>query len=273
MKLLLFAALAAGAACATAAETFPASSALDQAIEQAIQEGRIPGAVLLIGHKGQIVYRKAYGKRALIPTPEAMTLDTIFDLASLTKVVATTPCLMKLFEEGKFRLNDRVTQYLPEFQGGSSDLTIRNLLTHFSGMPPDLALNPPWSGYQTGIHKAMIEKPNAPAGTHFVYSDINFILLGELVHRLSGEMLSDYARQHIYLPLGMRETMFQPPAALVPRIAPTERDGANGGCQRAPARGGARRNLALHGRRSGSRRIVFHGRRPGALLRNAAAQG
>ena len=100
-------------------------------------------------------------------------------------------------------------------------------------MPPDLALNPPWSGYQTGIHMAMIEKPNAPAGTHFVYSDINFILLGELVHRLSGEMLSDYARQHIFLPLGMRETMFQPPAALVPRIAPTERDGPNG----APLRG------------------------------------
>jgi uncharacterized protein YbbC (DUF1343 family)/CubicO group peptidase (beta-lactamase class C family) len=233
MKLLLFAALAVGAACTAAAETFPASSALDQTIEEAIQEGRIPGAVLLIGHRGQIVYRKAYGKRALIPTPEAMTLDTIFDLASLTKVVATTPCLMKLFEEGKFRLNDRVTQYLPEFQGGASDLTIRNLLTHFSGMPPDLALNPPWSGYQTGIHKAMIEKPNAPPGTHFVYSDINFILLGELVHRLSGEMLSDYARQHIFLPLGMRETMFQPPASLVPRIAPTERDGPNG----APLRG------------------------------------
>src|SRR5580704_5791209 len=234
MKLVLCAVLllayAAGAACA---QTFSASPLLDQAIEQAIQEGRIPGAVLLIGHKGQIVYRKAYGKRALIPTPEAMTLDTIFDLASLTKVVATTPCLMKLFEEGKFRLNDRVTQYLPEFQGGASDLTIRNLLTHFSGMPPDLALNPPWSGYQTGIHKAMIEKPNAPPGTHFVYSDINFILLGELVHRLSGEMLSDYARQHVFLPLGMRETMFQPPAPLIPRIAPTERDGANG----APLRG------------------------------------
>jgi uncharacterized protein YbbC (DUF1343 family)/CubicO group peptidase (beta-lactamase class C family) len=157
-----------------------------------------------------------------------MTVDTIFDLASLTKVVATTSSLMKLFEEGKFRLNDRVTQYMPEFQEGKSDLTIRNLLTHFSGMPPDLVLNPPWSGYQTGIHKAMLEKPNAPPGTHFVYSDINFILLGELVHRLSGQMLSDYSREHIFLPLGMRETMFQPPASLVPRIAPTERNGANG---------------------------------------------
>jgi uncharacterized protein YbbC (DUF1343 family)/CubicO group peptidase (beta-lactamase class C family) len=225
MKLLLCAVLAATAACA---QTFSASPLLDQTIQQAIEDGRIPGAVLLIGHKGQIVHRKAYGKRALVPTPEAMTVDTIFDLASLTKVVATTSSLMKLFEEGKFRLNDRVTQYMPEFQEGKSDLTIRNLLTHFSGMPPDLVLNPPWSGYQTGIHKAMLEKPNAPPGTHFVYSDINFILLGELVHRLSGQMLSDYSREHIFLPLGMRETMFQPPASLVPRIAPTERNGANG---------------------------------------------
>lgn len=225
MKLLLCALLATAAAYA---QTFSASPLLDQAVEQAIEQGQIPGAVLLVGHQGRIVHRKAYGKRALVPRAEAMTVDTIFDLASLTKVVATTPSLMKLFEEGKFRLNDRVTQYLPEFQDGKSDITIRNLLTHFSGMPPDLALNPPWSGYQTGIHRAMIEKPTGPPGAHFVYSDINFIVLGELVHRLSGQMLSDYARTHIFLPLGMKETMFQPPAALVPRIAPTERNGPNG---------------------------------------------
>jgi uncharacterized protein YbbC (DUF1343 family)/CubicO group peptidase (beta-lactamase class C family) len=234
MKLVLCAVLllayAAGAACA---QTFSASPLLDQAIEQAIQEGRIPGAVLLIGHKGQIVHRKAYGKRALVPSTETMTVDTIFDLASLTKVVATTSSLMKLFEEGKFRLNDRVTQYLPEFQEGKSTITIRNLFTHFSGLPPDLPLTPPWSGYQTGIRMAMSERPGAPPGEHFTYSDINFILLGELVHRLSGQMLSDYSREHVFLPLGMKETMFQPPASLIPRIAPTERDGPNG----APLRG------------------------------------
>jgi uncharacterized protein YbbC (DUF1343 family) len=233
MKLLLCAVLAAGATCTMAAQTFSASPLLDQAVEQAIQEGRIPGAVLLIGHNGQIVHRKAYGKRALVPAPEPMTVDTIFDLASLTKVVATTSSLMKLFEEGRFRLNDRVTQYLPEFQDGKSEITIRNLFTHFSGLPPDLVLNPPWSGYQTGIHMALNERSGAPPGVHFVYSDINFILLGELVHRLSGQMLSDYARTHVFLPLGMRETMFQPPASLIPRIAPTERDGAHG----APLRG------------------------------------
>src|SRR5262249_37283570 len=156
------------------------------------------------------------------------TTDTIFDVASLTKEVATTTSLMKLFEEGRFRLNDRVTQYLPEFQAGKSDLTIRNLMTHFSGEPPDLVLNPAWTGYQTGIHKALAEHLTGPPGVQFVYSDINFILLGELVHRLSGQMLSDYSREHVFLPLGMRETMFQPPASLVPRIAPTERDGPNG---------------------------------------------
>jgi uncharacterized protein YbbC (DUF1343 family)/CubicO group peptidase (beta-lactamase class C family) len=225
MKLLLCAMLAAGAGCA---QTFSGSALLDQTVQQAIEDGRIPGAVVVIGHNGQIVHRKAYGKRALEPTPEPMTVDTIFDLASLTKVIATTSSLMKLFEEGRFRLNDRVTQYLPEFQNGKSELTIRNLLTHFSGMPPDLVLNPPWSGYHTGIHKAMAEKPNTPPGTHFVYSDINFILLGELVHRLSGQLLSDYSREHIFLPLGMKETMFQPPASLIARIAPTERNGANG---------------------------------------------
>ncbi|MFN7993949.1 MAG: DUF1343 domain-containing protein [Bryobacteraceae bacterium] len=205
------------------AQTFSASPLLDQAVEQAVEEGRIPGAVLLIGQKGRILHYKAYGKRALIPSPEPMTTDTIFDLASLTKVVATTSSLMKLFEQGKFRLNDRVTQYIPEFQGGKSDMTIRNLLTHFSGEPPDLALKPEWSGYQTGIRMAVTEKLDHAPGSHFVYSDINFILLGELVHRLSGKLLSDYARQEIFLPLGMKETMFQPPASLVPRIAPTER--------------------------------------------------
>jgi uncharacterized protein YbbC (DUF1343 family)/CubicO group peptidase (beta-lactamase class C family) len=227
---LLWALFAAGPAFA---QTFAGSALLDQTVEQAIEEGRIPGAVLLVGHHGQVIHRKAYGKRALMPTAEAMTADTIFDLASLTKIVATTSSLMKLFEQGKFRLNDRVTQYLPEFQGGKSDITIRNLFTHFSGEPPDLPLNPPWSGYQTGIHMAMTENPTGPPGVHFVYSDINFILLGELVHRLSGQMLSDYARQQIFLPLGMQETMFQPPAALVPRIAPTELLAAD----RAPLRG------------------------------------
>ncbi|SPE40033.1 conserved exported hypothetical protein [Candidatus Sulfopaludibacter sp. SbA3] len=223
---LVWCALVAGAVLS--AQTFSGGPAEDQAIQEAIKQGRLPGAVLLIGHNGQIVYRKAYGNRAEVPKVEAMTVDTIFDLASLTKVIATTSSLMKLFEQGKFRLNDRVTDYLPEFQGGKSDITIRQLFTHFSGLRPDVPLNPVWSSYETGMRLAYTDKPAGPPGLRFVYSDINFELLGELVHRLSGQMLSDYAKQQIYLPLGMKETTFQPPAAWIPRIAPTERLGKDG---------------------------------------------
>jgi uncharacterized protein YbbC (DUF1343 family) len=224
MKVVLCAALA---TCALFSQTFPGAQALDDAIEQGIQQGKIPGAVLIVGHDGKVVYRKAYGKRALVPVPEAMTPDTIFDVASLTKVVSTTSSLMKLFEQGKFRLNDKITDYIPEFQGGKSDITIRNLLTHFSGLQPDVPLNTPWTGYDTGIKLANTFRPGGAPGARYVYSDINFILLGELVHRLSGKMVSEYARENIFVPLGMKETQFQPPASWVPRIAPTERPSKN----------------------------------------------
>jgi len=203
-------------------QTFPASTQLDSAVEQAIREDRIPGAVLILGHNGTVVYRKAYGRRAVTPRSEAMTVDTIFDCASLTKVIATTSSLMKLFEQGKLRLDDRVTEYLPEFQGGKSPITIRNLMTHFSGLRPDLDLKPAWSGYETGIRMALSDKPAAAPGAQFVYSDINFILLGEIVRRLSGQPLDRFAHQNIFEPLGMNDSMFQPPASLRDRIAPTE---------------------------------------------------
>jgi uncharacterized protein YbbC (DUF1343 family)/CubicO group peptidase (beta-lactamase class C family) len=211
-----------------AQEPFSGAAAVDQQMEHAVQEGLIPGGVVLIGHNGHVVYQKAYGSRALIPRREPMTLDTIFDAASLTKVIATTPSIMRLFEQGQIRLNDPVTKYLPEFQGGHSDITIRNLMTHFSGLRPDLDLKPAWSGYQTGIQRALIDKPAGPPGVRFVYSDINFILLAEIVHRLTGKMLNEYAQENFYEPLGMHETMFLPPASLRPRIAPTEIDPATG---------------------------------------------
>ena len=219
MKILLLLSCAAGLC---------AQPAFDEPIESAIRAGLIPGAVLLVGHDGKVVYRKAYGERALLPKHESMTVDTMFDAASLTKVIATTPSVMKLFEQGKIRLNDPVTKYLPEFQGGHSDITIRNLMTHFSGLRPDLDLEPPWSGYETGIQRALIDKPAGPPGVRFVYSDINFILMGEIVRRLSGKTLPEFARESVFDPLGMRETMFLPPSALRPRIAPTELDKTTG---------------------------------------------
>ena len=204
------------------APSFSGGPALDATIQAAIDTDQIPGAIVLVSHKRQIVYHKAYGNRALVPQPEPMTLDTIFDVASLTKVVATTSAIMKLVETGKVRLNDRVTAYIPEFQGGKSEITVRHLLTHFSGMRPDVDLEPEWSGYDTGIHKAIVDRPTAPPNTRFTYSDINFLLLGEIVKRTSGKSLPEYARDQIFQPLGMTDTMFTPPATLRNRIAPTE---------------------------------------------------
>jgi uncharacterized protein YbbC (DUF1343 family)/CubicO group peptidase (beta-lactamase class C family) len=220
MKIL---ALPAVLVCAASAQSFSGSERLDETIQLAIKQGEIPGAVLTIGHKGQIVHRRAYGNRAVLPAIEPMTEDTIFDVASLTKVVATTSAIMKLFEDGHIRLNDPVTMYIPEFQGGKSAITIRNLLTHFSGLRPDVDLKPAWSGYDTGIQLAAIDKPVAKPGHRFIYSDINFLLLGEIVRRVSGRMLPDYVRQNVFEPLGMAETQFQPPGTLAARIAPTER--------------------------------------------------
>lgn len=211
------------AASVVAAHAF-SGAALDHEINLAIAEGRMPGAVLVVGHNGRIVYEKAYGHRATVPMVEPMTEDTIFDCASLTKVVATTSCLMKLYEEGRFRLNDPVTEYIPEFQNGKSPITIRNLMTHFSGLKPDVPLTPRWSGYEFGIALACTDPPEAPPGRDHIYSDINFELLGELVHRLSGQTLDVYARQKVFLPLDMKDTMFNPPPSLLPRIAPTEID-------------------------------------------------
>ncbi len=200
-------------------EQFPE---IDAIINDAVQSKLIPGAVLAIGHNGRVVYRKAYGSRAIVPAREPMTLDTIFDAASLTKVVATTPSIMKLFEEGKIRLDDPVTKYLPEFQGGKSDITVRLLMTHFSGLPPDLVLVPRWSGYENGIQRALTVTPVAPPGARFIYSDINYNLLAEIVRRLSGQTVAQFAKDRIYTPLGMKESQFLPPASLRPRIAPTE---------------------------------------------------
>lgn len=231
MRLLLLACLALGAYAQeslSGAAAFSGAAAIDQQMQQAISKGLIPGGVLLVGHSGKVIYEKAYGNRALVPSREAMTVDTIFDLASLTKVVATVPAVMKLFEQGKIRIADPVTDYLPEFQGGKSDITIRDLMTHYSGLPPDVSLKPAWTGYQTGIEKALHAKPTYPPGERFVYSDINYELLGEIVRRLSGQPLDKFVHDQIYQPLGMRETGYLPAGSLIPRIAPTEIDDATG---------------------------------------------
>src|SRR5580692_9673055 len=198
---------------------------VDSVIEQAIADGNIPGAVLVVGHDGAVVYRKAYGNRALEPQREPMRLDTVFDLASLTKVVATTTAVMQLVEQGKVRLNDPVAKYVPDFaQNGKDDVTVRQLLTHYSGLEPDLDLKTPWDGKETAYHMAFAETLQNPPGSAFVYSDINFITLGALVEKVSGEPLDEYATRHVFAPLKMLHTRFVPPATWRQKIAPTQYD-------------------------------------------------
>jgi uncharacterized protein YbbC (DUF1343 family)/CubicO group peptidase (beta-lactamase class C family) len=198
---------------------------LDPVINDAIAQQQIPGAVLIIGHDGKVVYRKSYGNRALEPRREEMTLETVFDCASLTKVLATTTAIMQLWEQGKFRMNDPVAKYLPEFgQNGKQDITIRQLLVHYSGLAPDMDLATPWEGKENAYRMAFEAAPERPPGAAFVYSDVNFVVLGALVERLSGESLDAYSAKHIFGPLGMKETRFVPPSSWESRIAPTEED-------------------------------------------------
>jgi uncharacterized protein YbbC (DUF1343 family)/CubicO group peptidase (beta-lactamase class C family) len=221
---LLFALLFSAAAfCQTSLDSRLA--VLDPIINDAVSQQLIPGAILIIGHDGRVVYHKAYGSRAIEPQREAMTLDTVFDCASLTKVIATTTAIMQLWEQGKFRMNDPVAKYLPEFgQNGKQDITIRQLLIHYSGLAPDLDLTKPWEGEETAFQMAFEQAPEWSPGSVFVYSDINFEMLGALVERLSGESLDQYTAKHIFEPLGMKETRFLPPQSWEPRIAPTEED-------------------------------------------------
>jgi uncharacterized protein YbbC (DUF1343 family) len=200
-------------------------SNIDAIMNAAIARGTIPGGVVLIGHNGKVVYRKAYGMRSLEPDKEAMTVDTIFDLASLTKCIATAPSVMKLVQEGKVRLNEPVAAYLPEFaKNGKRDITVRELLTHFSGLAEDLDLKTEWKGRDAAYQMVMDQKPVIPPGSRFLYSDINFETLGFLVEKVSGMSLDEYAAKNIFVPLEMNDTRFLPPAAWIPRIAPTEYD-------------------------------------------------
>lgn len=197
-------------------------SQLGAIVRAAIAAHQLPGAVLIVGHKGKIVYRHAFGYRELLPRREKMTLATIFDCASLTKVIATTPAVMRLLEQGRIRLNDPVAMYLPAFGvHGKSQITIRELLTHTSGLEPDLPLRPAWSGYASGIRRAEALRPTFPPGSRFMYSDVNFIMLGELVEKLTRQPFARYVERRIWRPLGMRHTRFLPPAGWRKNIAPT----------------------------------------------------
>ena len=254
--------------------------AVSTLIDDAIAANKLPGAVVQIGHGGKVVFRKAYGQRKLdgepglnsAPAPaEPMTEDTIFDIASLTKPLATAPAVMQLFEQGRLQVDDPVQKYLPDFNPSNdplrAEVTLRMLLTHTSGLPGDVDIRDPWGLEQIdraeGFRRALRTPLESPPGAGVNYSDINFILLGLLVERLTGVIQDDYVQRNVFGPIGLAETRYlpaakacgphsmrgaaiawEPPAAdgapvecapgawnmnLLPRIAPTSRDEENRG--------------------------------------------
>jgi uncharacterized protein YbbC (DUF1343 family)/CubicO group peptidase (beta-lactamase class C family) len=205
---------------------------LDKIIEAEILNKQLPGAVVIVGRQGKIVWRRAYGNRALEPQPEPMTVDTIFDLASLTKVVATATSIMILAERGLVRLGDTVARYIPEFaEMGKKNITVEQLLVHRSGLIADNDIK----DYEQGPEKAMqniwLLAPLAEAGSKFIYSDVNYIVLAEIVRRVGGKPVDEFAEENIFRPLGMKETGYLPLKRfgdkVKSRIAPTEKRGGD----------------------------------------------
>src|SRR5215510_3022349 len=215
---------------------------MDAVIAGEIANKHLPGAVVLVGRKGRVVWRRSYGSRAVEPVQEAMTPDTIFDLASLKKVVTTATSVMILVESGKLRLSDTVSLYIPALKGeGRERITIEQLLTHVGGYAPDFDLRERWTGYDEAIKRLIKEPLRNPPGSRFTYSDIGFITLGEVVARAGGMPLDQFAQKNIFGPLGMNSTGFRPSQTLQARIAPTEKrrgqmsylgdNGANAGAE------------------------------------------
>jgi uncharacterized protein YbbC (DUF1343 family)/CubicO group peptidase (beta-lactamase class C family) len=217
--LVLFLALAATSAPALAQDW----SGIDEAAVDAVGSGEIPGVVVLIGRGDQILYRRAWGSRRVVPEHVAMTEDTIFDIASLTKPFGTTLAVMSLVERGQVKLDAPLGRYLREFRGATHDaVTIRRLLTHSAGLPaipPDATMRPGFPKAAALLAKLPFDYP---PGSAFQYSDTGFILLGEMVRRVSGEPLDRYLEQHVFKPLALRDTSFGPAARARDRIAPTE---------------------------------------------------
>lgn len=195
---------------------------VDEAVEAALKRGDCPGAVVLVVHNDEVVFRKAYGFRAVEPGKQPMTSDTVFDLASLTKPIATGTSVMLLIEQGKLHPADRVSKHWPAFAAnGKADVTVAQLLLHTSGLVADNPLADYQDGRETALERIAALKLEAPAGTRFRYSDVNFIVLGVLVEKYGRLPLDRFAAQHVFGPLKMADTGFKPADELKRRIAPT----------------------------------------------------
>jgi CubicO group peptidase (beta-lactamase class C family) len=208
---------------------------LDEVMTEALGRHDFPGAVILVGRKGKVVFRKAYGLSQRIPEEQPMRVDMLFDLASITKPVATATAIMLLVEQGKLRLWDRVSDFVPGFapfrdETGRAGEAVRiwHLLTHTSGLLPFLHneeieqfLGIPCSLEELVGYIAQLEKL-FPAGAEFLYSDLDFILLGYIIEKAAGQDLAGFCQSRIFAPLRMQNTGFIPPEGLRPRCVPTE---------------------------------------------------
>ena len=199
---------------------------IDELVAEGLAEKRMPGCVVCVGRQGKIAWLKAYGAKQVQPDSLPMTTDTVFDMASITKPVATATSMMLLIERGQARLADKVVNWIPEFAlNGKDEITIRDLLIHHSGLIADNALADYLQGPEIALQKICELKLQNPVGTKFVYSDVNFIVLGELIRRISGRTVHEFTQQELFGPLGMTETGYLPRAELKARSAPTEQRG------------------------------------------------
>jgi CubicO group peptidase (beta-lactamase class C family) len=208
---------------------------LDGLLTEAVARKDFPGAVLLVAHKGKVVYRKAFGVSQWVPEERPLSADMLFDLASMTKPVATATSVMLLVERGRIRLWDRVTTYVPDFSTWygekgipGEEARLYNLLTHTSGLPPYTdpkeaarKLGDPCTTEDLVELIARIPK-EMPPGREFVYSCLNYITLARIVQEVSGQTLDEFAAENIFRPLGMTRTLYKPPAALLDECVPTE---------------------------------------------------
>jgi CubicO group peptidase (beta-lactamase class C family) len=200
---------------------------IDALVAEGLRNKQMPGCVVMVGRRGKIVFLRAYGCRQVAPAEAPMTTDTLFDMASLTKPLATATSVMILVEQGKLRLDDPVSRHIPEFaQQGKKDVTVLHLLMHQAGLIPDNALADYLDGPKAAMDRVCALAPRAKPGQEFIYSDVGYIVLGELVRRVSGRSVHEFSHEHVFGPLGMTETGYLPGESLRQRAAPTEqRDG------------------------------------------------
>ena len=197
---------------------------VDRLVGEAIAQGKLPGCVVAIGNADRVLYQKAFGSRALVPEREAMTEDTIFDVASLTKPVATAMSILALADRGRLDLDETAAHYVPKFRGhGKERITLRQLLTHVSGLPVETPLADFERGRAAALARIFALSPKREPGESFLYSDVGFLVLEEVARRVTGRDLATVAQATVFSPLGMRATGFLPAATLRARIAPTEK--------------------------------------------------